>query len=411
MNLTGFNFKKIALVIGFLILAIIIGYFIFIIFFKSNSQVIPTNTGNEQTQTGTLPESGVGNTETQNNEGGQLPDSTSTQNNNNGEQGKLATVEDISSDMSINAADSNISTSGQMRFYNENDGKFYKIDETGKAVALADKKFVGAQNVTWSETSNKAIIEFPDGSKIRYNFDTKEQVTLPKHWQDFAFSPSGDKIVAKSMALDPDNRWLVVSNDDGSQAKQIEELGENGDKVISSWSPNNQTVAMYVENIDFDRKEVYFIGQNKENFKTIVTEGRGFEPQWSPRGDELLYSVYSSRSEYKPELWITNAQGDNIGANRRPLEINTWANKCTFSSSSLYCAVPQSLEKGSGMFPELANNTPDILYRIDPSTGNKEMINLGNSSYTMKNLTVSPDGSYLYFTDSSTNRLRRIKLK
>ncbi len=168
---------------------------------------------------------------------------------------------------------------------------------------------------------------------------------------------------------------------------------------------------MYVKGSDFNSKEVYFIGQNGENFKSITTEGRGFEPKWSPSGSELLYSVYSSDNDYKPTLWLTSAQGDTIGANRRLVGLNTWAEKCTYAGSTVFCAVPQSLERGAGLFPELSDNTPDLLYRIDPQTGIKSPISLGGGSYSMKNLNVSPDGSYLYFTDTSTNRLRRVRLK
>lgn len=410
MNPISLNYKKIGLVVGFVILAAVIAYFIFTLFFKPANPTEQTPGTGTTTTGGNLPESGSGTQTPVNQEGGALPGSE-TNGGGNEQAASPSVVEDISSDLNVSAADTSISANGQMRFYNQSDGKFYRLDESGKAVLLSDKRFASASNVTWAPTSNKAVIEFPDGSKVRYNFDTKEQVTLPKHWQDFAFSPSGDKLVSKSMGLDPNNRWLIVSNDDGSQAKQIEDLGENGADVISSWSPNNQTIAMYVDSIDFNRKEVYFIGQNGENFKSIVTEGRGFQPQWSPSGSELLYSVYSESTDYKPTLWLTSAQGDSIGANRRPLSINTWADKCTFGTGSLYCAVPQSLERGSGMFPDLANNTPDLLYKINPSTGAKEPISLGTSSYTMKNLSVSADGSYLYFTDTATNRLRRIKLR
>jgi len=410
MILAGLNYKKLGLIVGFLIVAAAIGYFIFSLFFKQTTQ-IQNGVNIQQNGTGSgLPEAGTGTQNPVTGTEGQLPD-IQTPGGQTQPSTNQGVAQDSTTDLGVEAAVSRINGNGQMEFYNKTDGKFYKLEADGKAVALSDKQFPDVQNITWAPTSDKAILEFPDGSKIRYNFTTKEQVTLPKHWQDFDFSPSGDKIVAKSMGVDVDNRWLIISNDDGSKAQKIEDLGENGDKVISSWSPNNQSIAMFVDGVDFNRKEVYFVGQNGENFKSMIVEGRGFEPKWSPKGDELLYSVYSADNDYKPTLWLAGAQGDNIGANRRPIGLDTWANKCSFTTGTIYCAVPQTLERGAGLFPATADNTPDVLYRINPQTGVKEQINLGSTSYTMKNLSVSPDGTYLYFTDASTGRLRQIKVR
>lgn len=409
------NYKKLGLIVVFLIVAAAIGYAIFIFFFKPTVEQTQ-NSLNNQTNTGNgLPQAGEGtiNTGTNNNPT-QLP---SGENNNNANNQPTTTPntssnnQDLTTNLGIQVADTKITTSGQMQYYNPSDNKFYKLGADGKPVTMSDKQFFDVKNVVWSPTSDKAVLEFPDGSKIRYNFTTKEQVTLPKHWQDFDFSPNGDKLVAKSMGIDPENRWLIVSNDDGTQAKKIESLGENGGDVTSSWSPNNQTIAMYAKGIDFNRKEVYFLGQNNENFKSMIVEGRDFRPKWSPKGDELLYSVYSADNDYKPTLWLVDAQGDNIGGNRRPVGLDTWADKCSYSTNAVYCAVPQTLERGAGLFPATSDSTPDNLYRINPQTGIKEQINLGNGSYTMKNLSVSPDGQYLYFTDTSTGTLRKIKLK
>lgn len=297
-----------------------------------------------------------------------------------------------------------------LQFYNPADNRFYTVNANGEIQMLADQQFFNVSNVIWAPGGDKAIIEYPDGNKINYNFQTNRQVTLPKHWKDFDFSPNGDQIVSKSIGLDPQNRWLIVSSDDGSQSKAIEPLGDNERMVISSWSPNNQMVAMYVQGVDFNRKEVFFVGQNNENFKSIITEGRDFRPLWSPTGQQLVYSVYSSDNDYKPTLWTVDAHGDAVGANRRPLNLNTWADKCTFAGNNgLYCAVPQRLERGAGMLPEIAANTPDVLYRINLQTGLREMINT-NLNHPMTNLRLSPDGNYLYYIDPISGRLMRINL-
>jgi len=214
------------------------------------------------------------------------------------------------------------------------------------------------------------------------------------------------------MGEDPNNRWLAIVSEDGSKAMGVEELGDKDSTVYPMWSPNNQMVAMFTEGKDFDRQEVYFVGLNKENFKSTIVEGRGFVPKWAPTGDRLLYSVYSTQNELKPSLWIVDAEGDNIGNNRKRLNIETWADKCSFADpKTLYCAVPQKLEEGSGLFPELAKNTIDDLYRIDTQTGSKKKIAIPENNLTISNLIPSKDGRYLYFNDQASGRLHKINLK
>ena len=154
------------------------------------------------------------------------------------------------------------------------------------------------------------------------------------------------------------------------------------------------------------------MGLNDENFKSLVVDGRGFEPLWEPSGERLLYSAYSSNNDMKPMLWIANAQGDAIGTGRKSLSIETWASKCTFANSAdVYCAVPNNLQEGAGLFPELAKATNDQLYKIDTRTGLKKLIAIPDGEFSMSNLIVSDNGYHLYFTDEKTGRLNTIKLK
>ena len=168
---------------------------------------------------------------------------------------------------------------------------------------------------------------------------------------------------------------------------------------------------MYTKGLSFDRQEVFFVGLNKENFKSTIVEGRGFEPKWAPEGDRLLYSVYSSANDLKPTLWIVNAQGENIGTGRKSLGLDTWADKCTFSGEQdLYCAVPQNLEAGAGLFPELAAGSVDRLYKIDTVTGLKSLIAIPEGSHNISNLIISENEDSLFFTDKNTGAIYKINL-
>ena len=406
-----YKYKKILLVVGFILLVLLLGYLLYLAFFKQPIAEAPGAPIATTTTPAGLPTAkpGAGQIVTPSEETG-LPGETAARAPDTIAHGGLTQTSQLNQMPSLAAVLA--SNGSDLQYYNQNDGKFYRLTKDGQTALLSDKIFYQVENITWSPDKNKAILEYPDGSNIIYDFLIKKQITLPIHWKDFAFSPDGSKVVMKSLGLDPDNRWLAITNNDGSKARRLEALGNKDETVYPSWSPNNQTVTLYTEGIDFDRQEVFFVGLHGENFKSMVIEGRGFQPQWSPQGDRLLYSVYSSNNDLKPLLWIANAEGDTIGSNRKNLNVETWANKCVFANSvDLYCAVPEKLEEGAGLFPEMAKNTKDNLYKIDTQTGLKKLVAIPDNNYNMSNLMISNNNYYLYFTDEATKTLHKINLK
>jgi hypothetical protein len=407
------KYKNIILLLSFLLVAALLGYLIFLFFFKP---IITNDTNlNNNQATGTtsgFPTSGTGTKTTITDNVGSGSQEPGLPQNAVSEvaYGGLTKTEKLNDSSSVAAT---LSGDGSdVQFYNKEDGKFYKIDKDGKTVLLSDKVFHDVEKVTWAGDKDKAVLEYPDGSNIVYDFASESQTTLPKHWQDFNFSPDSEKLVSKSMGIDTENRWLIVSNLDGSQVLPLESMGENADTVYSSWSPSDQIVAMYTEGKDYDRQEVYFVGLNGENFKSTIVEGRGFDPKWSEDGSKLLYSVYSSTNDMKPNLWVVDAEGDQIGSERKNLNVETWADKCTYANATeLYCAVPESLPEGAGVFKELAKTTKDNLYKINTATGQKSLVAVPDGSYNMSDLIISENGYNLYFTDETTSNLYKIKLK
>jgi len=406
------RYKKIFLVVGFLLTIILLGYLIYTTFFK---QLITTPDDNSQqtsTSTGSLPiaNNGTSTIINEKNDSNILPQTGSVARTDDVARGGITKVKEINETASIGTT---LDPNGtDLKYYNKEDGKFYRLNEAGDKVLLSDKVFHNVENVTWAGTKNKAVLEYPDGANIVYDFDADKQVTLPAHWKDFEFSPNSDKLVMKSIGRDENNRWLAISNDDGSQTRTIEPIGAKDASVYPSWSPNNQTIAMYTEGVDFDRQEVFFVGLNGENFKSTIIDGRGFQQKWSPTGDRLLYSVYSSENNNNPNLWIVNAQGESISQNKKNLNVSTWANKCSFANSvTVYCAVPETLAEGSGLFPELADSTKDNLYKINTLTGQKTLIAVPDGVYTISSIIISKDEKNLYFTDKKSEGTFQVKLK
>ena len=393
--------KRILLIVGFILSVFIIAFVMFKMFFADFIPEPTVEDGDEVT-TGTLPFSLEGTPY----EDLDIDDVTT----GIGTLSEADTVArgGVTSSVTLTTGsvyNTSISSDGDsMNYYDETDGRFYTIDEDGNVVSLSDQQFPDVETVEWNKDSDKAVLEFPDGSNVIYNFDEESQVTLPQHWEDFDFSPVEDEIIAKSIGLDPNNRWLVTASDDGSNVQNFQELGENEDKVDVNWSPNDQVVAFAntsgALSGGFDRRTVYPVGLNDENYKGLVVEGLGFESVWSPNGKQLLYSVVGTYSDNKPLIWIVDATPSTMGENRRSLGLNTWVDKCTWgSSSTAYCAVPQDLPDNAGLSRSLYDSLPDVLYKIDFDTGRTTLIAIPEESTTITNLTVSSDESKLYYTN------------
>ncbi len=406
--------KKVLLFIGFLAISVGIGFGLYYMFFRGFQPAEVTPTGNENVNAGGgvgLPTAGQGAPVPS---GGvnaptvlppsQVPIVSPTAN------GGLTAVTPV---VAAPTEGASISANGNLNYYNRADGKFYRVTNDGTVSALSNNVFYDVSNAKFDPKGDKAVIEYPDGSNVVYDFTTNRQVTLPKHWEDFDFSPSGQQIVAKSVGTDPDARFLVTVNPDGSGAHPFQELGENQDKVQVAWSPNNDILATATtgRTLDVDRQEVYLLGQYGQNFKSMVVEGLGFQPKWAPSGQQMLYSVSGHANDWKPGLWVVDAQGDDIGRNRRNLNVNTWANKCTFADdSTMYCGVPNDLPRGAGLQPDIADGTPDTIYKISLTTGLQTKVAVPEGTHTVDTMMLSPDKKTLYFTDKGTGVLNKISL-
>lgn len=299
-----------------------------------------------------------------------------------------------------------------LSYYDKDTGYFYRITPDGQQQLLSDRAFKNVQTVTWSNNTQKAVLEYPDGSNIVYDFQNQTQVTLPNQWKDFDFSTDNEKLVFKDMKLDPENRWLAIADANGQNKQLVEKLGTKDADVYPTWSPNNEVAALYREGYDLTRSKVYFVGFHGENFKSALVEGRDLRFKWSPQGVKLLYSVNNANDSYNPSLWITNAQGDLIDSGRTNLQLNTWADKCTFADSvTVYCAVPKEIAQYAGLNEQFNDNIADNIYKIDLTTMQKSLIAEPLFGSAINNIIVSSDQKYLYYTDKSTGAVKKIDLQ
>lgn len=303
-----------------------------------------------------------------------------------------------------------------VRYYDATQQRFVEKLNDGTSRLLAEDRFPQAEKVVWAKNGDKAVLEFPDGFNIIYDFNTGQQVTLPKEAEGFSFSPNSQQLAYKMQTNDFWQNWLRISSSDGERVVQTEHLGDNGRLVQVDWSPSNQVVAMYTKGDTFDTQKIYPLGQHQENLPSLRVAGRGFESEWDNTGDRLLYSVRNESTDHNPRLWITEARSDTMGENNVPLGIQTWAHKCTFTPNDerVVCAVPKELPVGSGLFPELAANVEEDFYSIDIFTGQSTFLATPAGippGFKATDLTISEDGSLLVFRDESTGGIYEMRLR
>lgn len=365
-------------------------------------------TGDEATN-GSLPGSvdatpGIGGTTPTTGGSGQLPGSQIA------DGGKTITTQLTSSAVTS----PHLTASGTVAYYDPADGRFYTIDENGNAVALSLTQFPSAETVVFNDEATAAVIEYPDGSNVVYNFETAKQVTLPEHWEEFSFSADGTEIASKSIGTDPSNRALVIASADGSSTKVVAALGANDDKVTVSWSPESSIVGFSatgsVGDSAFGQHQVYTIGEDGEADGVITVNGTNYENIWSPSGKYILYSIADSGDDYRPSLWYVDAKGDRNGDTRVRLGVKTTVDRCAFYDElTIYCGVPTETPVGSGGNSEILEG-PDYLYKFSVPSGNAELIAIPTVSTVIKNISISDDESVLYYTDAR-GKLNMIRLK
>lgn len=427
--------KKILMFVGFIGFVIVVAFLIYIVFFKPTKINTPVDNGNVDNNTGNFPvntSDGYGITN-QNNGGNTIINNGNNVGTNNisGEVDNIKNNTDVVADItnianggitrgSLVSDKNNSSTTisgNNLLSFDSTDGGFYKIDlESGNRTLLTQDKFKGASNIVWAPTDSVAVIEFPDGSNVSYDFNKDKQYVLPQNWYDFSFQKDGEKLAFMTDSNNYDNRWLSVANIDGSGFKALEPLGNNADKVDVMYSPNEQIVALSRtgEPVGTFQQKVLLVGLNGENFEDLLIEGRGFNPLWTKKGDKVIYDAYNKESNYNPNIWVVNATAESAGTGSKSLNLKTWVNKCGFNSTGtlVYCAVPRELPDGAGMFPDMMDEAEiyDDIYVVNIYTGYKKIVAKPETDVSISKIIISDDDKTLYYQDKFSGAIYSIKL-
>ena len=227
INWQNVNWKKIIIIVGFIAVTILLGYLLYYMFFKpiitptiekpTTVEINQLPIGKQGEQPGKIapgepsavkPEPTVSITKIPAPAGKKVDQIA---------QGGVTAVNTFGTEIS---RDLTLDASGDKSIvYNPGTGKFYSFDADGGKQLLSDKVYKDVKNISWSPQKEKAVLEFPDGTNVLYNFNENKQITLPKDWADFSFNGAGNQIAFKDMNAKTEFRFLSIANADGSDQK------------------------------------------------------------------------------------------------------------------------------------------------------------------------------------------------
>lgn len=391
------KWKRVILAIIILLIALAAAWGIYWLFFKPLAQppfvepVAPTNTGQ-------LPPIGPA---------GLLPVTPTTTPRlpiipNDGVGPYLATASPVAD--SVKGASLSSDGSG-LQYYDAGRKQFVKMGADGKIIPLSSNKFYGISQITWSARGDKAILQYPDGKNILFDFNKQQQSTLPSQMRDFSFDTNGQKLSALYVGASPEEQWLVTSDPDGNNIQLLEPIAGAIDKFQVSWSPSGQAVALFHETVDGERQQVIPVGREGENFKSFIAPGRGFVGQWSGAGEKLLYSVYNTQSLDRPQLYLTDGRLNSFGSSGQALGLMTSADRCNFSGATVFCSAYDNPPALISHYPELGYGQPQSVWRIDLNTGTRVRLGALPGGMDGQRVFTSADGQNVYIEDAVTGRL------
>src|SRR3989338_2582899 len=160
--------KRVLIIIGFALVAGAIAAALYVVFFRAPASVIPPSGTPFETPEGVsegLPSAGPGapvsappeETVTA------LPPAAPVADGGVTKTQAITTGRVVAPTLSSDGA--------SMAYYDRTDGRFYMVNAQGEVERLSDKIFPKAETVVWNTAGEKAVIEFPDGSNVVYDFE------------------------------------------------------------------------------------------------------------------------------------------------------------------------------------------------------------------------------------------------
>ena len=195
----------------------------------------------------------------------------------------------------------------------------YLMDVDGSNVRRVFGKAAPRSNAEWSPDGKRIIYDYGAiGNKVIYigTIDGKKEERVAIGYTP-TLSPDGTEIVFLTGALDRPRRITLHNLKTGNQRflpfPKVPMWVRH-----PAWSPKGERLAFaWYNRVEFRREDfkletIYIVNRDGTGLQQIVEEGkRAVEPEWSPRGDALIYSQLDN-NDMQQILKVTLDGGESV---------------------------------------------------------------------------------------------------
>ena len=263
-------------------------------------------------------------------------------------------------------------TNGKIVFNSDNlatgEEQVYAVDPDG-----TDRQLVAnnSESGQWSP-DGKRISLFGDLGESLFNFDdgTSVNLGLPGDlYPDLllfcgVWSPDGQRLACEGFGqTDPSlNGVYTLRSSDGGDLQRVT-YEPNGDDCPSDYSPNGKRLV--VTRLSDTNYELDTVNVDGSGFKRIAPRGTEFtfcSGNWSPQGNQIVFSARVPNGGYHSSVWVTHFDG--TGLHQLPI-----AGPCggPLSDPSAYgCFAPAWSPDGQKIvFGRSRGNDPADVYTVN----------------------------------------------
>jgi len=268
--------------------------------------------------------------------------------------------------------------------------------------------------VVWSPDKNSSINIFEDKigiiTKYFYDYSNNKAIPLNKSIKDITWSAENNKIAYQYQNKITDENNISTSNPDGSGYVGVFKTRMRD--LIVEW-PSGSNIFLREKPSGLAKSSLYSFDIFSKTFIKTITDMYGFSVKWSPDGSKLLYSTTSPGGRN-----ISIYTADRSGTNQKTANINTLAEKCTWTQDPriIICAIPNNINEAEILPDDFYKGKfipDDVFWSVNIETGEKKEI-LDESELIDEidatDLFLSPEESYLFFINKFDGLLYSIKL-